>query len=80
MILGIVSAAPIPSCNKIQGETITNRYKVILENTKDAKDVIEIVENFQSTITDPSAVESRLKPSGDELAGNLSKKALFLVS
>ena len=72
----------MPSCNKIQGETITNRYKVILENTKDAKDVIgiTIVENFQSTITDPSAVESRLKPSGDELAGNLSKKALFLVS
>jgi len=77
MILGIVSAAPMPSCNKIQRETITNKYKVTLENPEDAKDVIEIVENFQLTITDPLAVESKLEPSGDESVGNLSKRLWF---
>ena len=70
----------MPSCDKIQGETITNKYKVTLENPGDAKDVIEIVENYQSAVTDPSAVESKLELSGDELVGNLSKQALFLVS
>ena len=80
VILGIVSAAPMPSCDKIQGETITNKYKVTLENPEDAKDVIKIVENYQLTVADPSAVESKLEPFGDELVGSLSKQALVLVS
>ena len=80
VILGIVSAAPMPSCDKIQGETITNKYKVTLKNLEDAKDVIEIVDNYQLTVTDPSAVDSKLEPLGDELVGSLSKQALVLVS
>ena len=70
----------MPSCDKIQGETITNRYKVTMENPEDATDVIKIVDDFQSTVTDPSAVESKLEPLGDELVGSLSKQALLLVS
>ena len=80
VILGIVSAAPMPSCDKIQGETITNKYKVTLRNPKDAQDVIEVVENYQFITPGLSEVESKLKPLGDELVGSLSKETLILVS
>ena len=80
VILGIISAAPMPSCDKIQGETITNKYKVTLKNPKDAQDVIDIVENYQFITPGLSEVESKLEPLQNELVGSLSKEALILVS
>ena len=70
----------MPSCDKIQGETITNKYKVTLRNPEDAKDVIKIVESHQSIMHGLLEVESKLEPLGDELVGSLSKEALILVS
>ena len=80
VILEIVSGAPLFSCDKMQGETITNRYKVTLKNPEDAKKVKEMVECYQSNIPEPSEVQSKLEPLGDELVGSLSKQALVLVS
>ena len=86
-ILGIVSGAPLLTCDKIQGvqeENFTTRYKVTLENCRDAEDVIEIVEKHQMSLnmTDSSEIISKLEQSrlGNELIGNLSKQALHLVS
>jgi len=70
----------MPSCDKIQGETISNKYKLTLRNPDDAKDVIKTVECHQSIMHGLSEVESKLEPLGDELVGSLSKQALLLVS
>jgi len=35
-------------CDKIQGESFTNRYKVTLKDPRDAEDAIELVEKYQN--------------------------------
>ena len=79
VILGMVLGAPLLTCDKIQGESFTHRYKVTLEDPRYAEDVIKLVEKYQN-MADPSEIISKLEPFGNELKGSLSKQALLLVS
>ena len=94
VILGIVSGAPLLTCDKIkdvnQGKDNQDRYLVILKDPKsyqDAKHVIELVEMYQqlqerdaSNVHEPS-VKSQLELLKNVvLQGILSQQALLLVS
>ena len=78
VILGMVLGAPLLTCDKIQGESFTHRYKVTLEDPRYAEDVMELVEKYQN-MADPSEIVSKLEPFRNELKGSLSEQALLLV-
>jgi len=96
VILGIVSGAPLLTCDKIkdvkQGKDNQDRYLVILKDPisyQDAEYVIGIVDLYQWSLEmnafnahDTSeSVRSQLEPLENVgLQGILSKQALFLVS
>ena len=94
VILGIVSGAPLLTCDKIkdfdQGKDSQDRYLVILKDPKsyqDAQHVIGLVDLYQwsldmnaASIHKPS-VKSQLEVAENVgLKGTLSKQALVLVS
>ena len=95
VILGIVSGAPLLTCDKIkdvgQGKDNQDRYLVILKDPKsyqDAQHVIGLVDLYQwslemnaASVHEPS-VKSQLEVAEnvDGLQGTLSKQALVLVS
>jgi len=94
VILGIVSGAPLLTCDKIkdvkQGKDNQNRYLVILKDPKsyqDAEYVIGIVDLYQWSLemnafnVHETSVKSQLEiVENVGLQGTLSKQALFLVS
>ena len=94
IILGIVSGAPLLTCDKIkdvnQGKDNQDRYLVILKDLKsyqDAQHVIGLVDLYQwslemnAAIAFDTTVRSQLELLENVgLKGTLSKQALFLVS
>ena len=92
IILGIVSGAPLLTCDKIkdvdQGKDNQDRYLVILKDPKsyqDAEHLIRIVESYQLSLEmnvhDTLVVKSQLElEESVGLQGTLSRQALFLVS
>ena len=95
VILGIVSGAPLLTCDKIkdvnQGKDNQDRYLVILKDPKsyqDAEYVMGIVDLYQWSLetnafnVHNTSVKSQLELLENEnvgLQGTLSKQALFLV-
>ena len=94
VILGIVSGAPLLTCDKIkdvnQGKDNQDRYLVILKDPKnyqDAEYVMGIVDLYQWSLemnafnVYDTSVKSQLELLENVgLQGTLSKQALFLVS
>ena len=93
VILGIVSGAPLLTCDKIkdvsQGKDNQDRYLVILKDPQsyqDAEHIIGLVEMYQRLLdTDTSNVhessaKSQLEFHDIYLQGTLSQQALLLVS
>ena len=93
VILGIVSGAPLLTCDKIievdQGKDNKVRYLVILkdpQNFQDAEHIIGLVETYQGLLEiDASNIhktpaKSQLEFHGTYLQGTLSPQALLLVS
>ena len=94
VILGIVSGAPLLTCDKIkdvnQGKDNQDRYLVILKDPnsyQDAEYVKEIVDMYQRSreMNAVNAFDTTVKSQLEllenvGLQGTLSKQALFLVS
>ena len=94
VILGIVSGAPLLTCDKIkdvgQGKDNQDRYLVILKDPKsyqDAEQVTGLVDLYQWSLemnafnVDDTPVKSQLEILENVgLQGTLSKQALVLVS